>query len=189
MSQSTRYDPDTESVITYDKHNVFAMQLDGGEDYYRGPHLHEYIVSAVKSLVPALTEEFPEAMINAHMISNKLAVCTGGGSSYDKHYDNSGLNDVRKVTVLLYLNEWRPELGGQFRVFGLENEVTDIEPKAGRLLVFWSDLLVHSVLASEAPSGTNDHRYALTVWLSCDSPANIVRDNNEIERHFGRGVV
>ena len=34
---------------------------------------------------------------------------------YDQHYDNAGAEDMRKVTVLYYMNDWRPELGGCFR--------------------------------------------------------------------------
>ena len=31
-SQSTKWDPVTSSNLSYDKHNVFNMQLDGGDD-------------------------------------------------------------------------------------------------------------------------------------------------------------
>jgi SM-20-related protein len=187
ISKSSRFDPTSpDNLITYDKHNVFAMQLNGGEDYYKGPRLHEYIVSTVKTLVPLLSDAFPDAHLNPQMVSNKLAVCTGEGSAYDKHYDNSGYDDTRKVTVLLYFNDkWRPELGGQFRIYGEGDSHTDIEPVAGRMLVFWSDVCVHSVLASQAPDGPADHRYALTLWMTTDSPDFIVRDNAEIKKHFG----
>ena len=36
LGQSTRFDPTTQSVVTYNKHNVFSMQLMGGETYYLG---------------------------------------------------------------------------------------------------------------------------------------------------------
>ena len=185
VSQSSRFDPKTESLVTYDKHNVYAMQLNGGEDYYKGPRLHEYVVSTVKSLVPILRESFPAAMLDSSLVSNKLAVCTGEGSAYDKHYDNAGYQDTRKVTVLLYFNKWRPELGGQFRIFKEDGTTTDVEPLGGRMLAFWSDVCVHSVLASQAPNGPDDHRYALTLWLTTESPEYIVRDNDTIKKHFG----
>jgi hypothetical protein len=118
ISKSTRWDTDTNSVVTYDKHNVFATQLNGGDSYYDGPRLHEYVVSIVQSLVPMISEKFPEAYLSPLLASNKLAVCTGDGSSYDKHYDNSGGDDLRKLTVLYYLNpNWRTELGGDFRIY------------------------------------------------------------------------
>ena len=41
-------------------------------------------------------------------------VCTGDGARYDKHYDNGGAGDERKLTALLYLNgEHRREMGGE----------------------------------------------------------------------------
>ena len=176
ISKSTRWDLETSSVVTYDKHNVYATQLNGGDSYYDGPRLHEYVVSVVKSLVPIVSSHFPDACLNPVLASNKLAVCTGDGSHYDKHYDNSGGDDLRKVTVLYYLNpNWRNELGGSFRIYesvnstvisdsGVSREsdndvadnqkevqivTTDIEPVGDRLLVFWSDRLVHSVQPSE----------------------------------------
>jgi 2OG-Fe(II) oxygenase superfamily len=178
ISKSTKWDPETNSVITYDKHNVYATQLNGGDSYYDGPRLHEYVVSLVKSLVPIISNKFPEACLSPTLASNKLAVCTGDGSSYDKHYDNSGGDDLRKLTVLYYLNpKWRKDLGGSFRIYesaprslATPSEssasdlveslsemkrdivVTDIDPIGDRLLVFWSDRLVHSVQPSQVGS-------------------------------------
>jgi 2OG-Fe(II) oxygenase superfamily len=171
ISKSTRWDLETSSVVTYDKHNVYATQLNGGDSYYDGPRLHEYVVSVVKSLVPIVSNIFPDACLNPVLASNKLAVCTGDGSHYDKHYDNSGGDDLRKLTVLYYLNpKWRADMGGSFRIYEsinptvvsesgvtdnakseIEKEIvtTDIEPIGDRLLVFWSDRLVHSVQPSE----------------------------------------
>lgn len=77
ISQSTRWDKDSNSVITYDKHNVYATQLNGGESYYGSPRLHEYVVSIVKNLVPIIDKKFPEALLSSTLASNKLAVCTG----------------------------------------------------------------------------------------------------------------
>lgn len=225
VSKSTRWDSATGSSVYYDKHNVFSTQLNGGEQYYSAPRLHEYVVSMTRSLVPILSSEYPEASLSPTAVSNKLAVCTGNGSAYDKHYDNSGMEDTRKVTVLYYMNEqWRPECGGCFRIFQPSttiiataeadsnsnpastppippilslytptittdssgtHEVIDIEPIADRLLVFWSDRLVHSVTPSEAPQGKKDHRYALTLWLTATTPLAIVRDDAEVQKHFG----
>ena len=105
--------------------------------------------------------------------------------------------DTRKVTLVYYLNlGWREELGGQFRIYdrlpdesrsghGRPADHTDVEPIGDRLLAFWADRLVHSVLPSFAPNGPADHRYALTVWLTCEDPEFIDRENSEIKRHFG----
>jgi hypothetical protein len=202
-SQSTKWDTESNSSVTYDKHNVFSMQLDGGEQYYVAPQLHHYMVTMTKTLQPILAERFPEAQLSSTMMSNKLAVCTGDGSAYDKHYDNSGMDDTRKVTVLYYMNNWRPEMEGQFRIYqspaqtasctSLDKDVVDksgastidVDPVGNRLLVFWSDRLVHSVQRSVAPAGVADHRYALTLWLTCITPDAIYRDDAEALEHFG----
>ena len=223
ISKSTRWDQETSSVVTYDKHNVFATQLNGGDSYYDGPRLHEYVVSVVKSLVPIISERFPEACLNPQMASNKLAVCTGDGSYYDKHYDNSGGDDLRKLTVLYYLNpKWRNDMGGAFRIYectehapeqsepntssskstesssraGADDSgtilekstsstmTTDISPIGDRLLVFWSDRIVHSVQPSQAPRGKADHRYAFTVWITADHPGAIMNNDTEVLHHF-----
>ena len=188
-SQSTRWDETSNSVIAYDKHNVLSTQLLGGEMYYSAPRLHEYIVSMVQNIVPLLSKTFPEAKLSPTLASNKLAVCLGDGSYYDKHFDNSGSDDFRKLTVLYYLNpSWTPDLGGYFRAFHpnkredevninkenvMTSEYEDIAPIADRLLIFWSDRLEHSVLPSTAPKGPVDHRYAMTIWIATTDSASI----------------
>ena len=150
--------------------------------------------------------------------SNKLAVCLGDGSAYDKHIDNQGGGDLRKLTVLYYLNrrDWDVDAcGGSFRAFSdskmvsppqqelgedtqrtakalsPENdgdasfEYTDIDCTGDRLFGFWSDKLVHRVMPSFAPSGYDDYRYALTVWMLVRDVAFISHDTDVERRHFG----
>lgn len=194
ISQSTKWDNDSNSIITYDKHNVYSMQLLGGKLYETAPRLHEYVVSLIRALEPHVSDSFPEARLSSTLASNKLAVCLGDSSSYDRHFDSTGSDDLRKLTVLYYMNpNWTPELGGQFRIYHSESngigenrgsddrgtveggvlDCTDIEPKGDRLLVFWSDRVEHSVLPSFAPKGAQDHRYALTVWIATDDASTI----------------
>ena len=87
VSQSTRFDADSKKVVAYDKHNVYSMQLDGGDLYYKGPRLHEYVVQVVGSIVPILNDNFNDLQLTTTKAANKLAVCTGDGSYYDKHFD------------------------------------------------------------------------------------------------------
>ena len=191
VSQSTRWCPKQMKQIYYDKHNVFSFQLNGGQDYFSSPRLHEYVVSCVSSVSSLLQTAFPHAQLSNKLASNKLAVCIGEGSGYDKHFDNAGALDTRKVTVLYYMNEyWRPENGGEFRIYKTdassgEQVTVDIEPRGDRLLVFWSDVLVHSVQPSFAQNGEVDHRYALTVWLTSTTTDAIINDSEEVKRHFG----
>jgi len=167
-------------------------------------------------------------MLSSTLASNKLAVCLGDGSLYDKHYDNSGPEDLRKLTVLLYLNpHWRPELGGYFRLYLPEHCIDrdptkrtvdsdgfhykDIAPINDRLLVFWSDRIVHSVQPSEVDDvlanfcayhfserkltfsitlqvfhGDSDHRHATTVWIAAEDSIAIVQHDSEVQKHCTR---
>ena len=50
---------------------------------------------------------------------------------------------------------------------------TDVSPQPDRLLLFWSDLLVHEVLPSWG-EGDEQHRYTFTVWLVTQNAAELV---------------
>jgi SM-20-related protein len=190
--------------IVYEKNNVEAMQLDGDEQYFIAPRLHEYVVQTARSLPGLLNNG--EVDVDGSYAANKLAVCLGGGSSYDKHFDNGGGGDTRKLTALLYLNaDWTPEMGGEFRLWADDGtgsgteECVDVEPKGGRLLVFFADSLPHAVMPSQlvdaAVGGCNDgdgdnagHRYALTVWLpAAGGVADISFDPEKEDMHWGVG--
>ena len=65
----------------------------------------------------------------------------------------------------------------------------DIAPLHDRMLVFWSDRMVHSVQPSVVlAGGEKDYRWALTVWLTAVDAAAIVHDDNEVLRHFPPNV-
>lgn len=204
VSQSTRWDNDKGEIVSYNKTNVFAAQLNGGDEYNLSPRLHEYIFAVSQSLT-FITEKFPEAQLNMNLASNKLAVCIGGGSFYEKHYDNSGQDDLRKLTILLYLNpNWQPSHGGYFRLYLPDNYAEqelpediriddegfyykDIAPINDRLLMFWSDKTVHSVLPSHVFNNNSaDHRYALTVWMASKSNSAICIDDANVVKHFSK---
>ena len=74
VSQSTRWDKQSESVIVYDKNNVLSIQLLGGEGYQKAPRLHEYIVSMIKAIVPVVNKSFPAAKLSPTLASNKLGI-------------------------------------------------------------------------------------------------------------------
>eukprot|EP00801_Mesodinium_rubrum_P001527 Mrub_01527.p1 GENE.Mrub_01527~~Mrub_01527.p1 ORF type:complete len:688 (-),score=65.14 Mrub_01527:57-1862(-) len=182
ISQSTRFDNHLNRHISYEKSNVFATQLEGGDDYFESPRLHEYVYATAKSLTPLFNNAF-KFRLDGRLAANKLAVCTGNGSHYDKHYDNAGSGDLRKLTCILWLNaHWREELGGEFRAYA-GGRVVDIPPRGGRLLLFEADRLIHSVQPSTAYTDA-DHRYALTVWLPTLDPDLIKYDEEQDKIHF-----
>lgn len=206
------------------------MQIEGGtEGYAKSPRLVEYVVTLTQSLSARLNlilDEFGCGyQLSGKEQTNKLAVCLGDGSRYDKHIDNGGGGDMRKLTALLYLqpSDWHDdnhhddvdhndddddnhnddgnykypnesetddERGGYFRAYDVPTvgEITSIAPRGDRLLLFWSDSLVHDVSPSYAPNGDDDRRWALTVWFVVDEAnGGVIRTTSaEIEdRHFG----
>lgn len=151
---------------------IGSMLADG-----TAPRLVEYTVCLTQSLAPIIAESFPcEAKsLSSTVQSNKLACCLGGGSNYDKHIDNLGAGDSRKLTVLYYLNreDWDDDgstRGGSFRAYlgssgatnvrssSVQEPCVDVACRGDRLLGFWSDSLVHEVLPSFAPGGPSDYR-------------------------------
>jgi Rps23 Pro-64 3,4-dihydroxylase Tpa1-like proline 4-hydroxylase len=117
--------------------------------------------------------------------TNKLAVVEKDGAGYAKHVDNvMGANggDARKLTAIYYLNpRWNAHLGGHFRVWDADivgakvagppssDGTARVAPRGDRLVVFWSDGLVHDVEPSRIASSTDD-RWALTAWLIAKEP-------------------
>jgi hypothetical protein len=120
QSQSTKWDEETDSTLVYNNENVYSMQLDGGDQYYLAPKLHEYVVALTKEMQPLIVGRFPQAKLCDLYLANKLAVCVGGGGAYEKHYDHTGVEDARKITLIYYMNKWRPECGGLLRIHGTE---------------------------------------------------------------------
>jgi SM-20-related protein len=73
----------------------------------------------------------------------------------------------RYLTCIVYLNpHWEPSDGGCLRIFLLGDDddrgesVVDIEPKAGRLVIFSSVNMMHAVLP------TFSRRLACSMWMT-----------------------
>lgn len=211
-SQSTRWDEDTQTVVPYEKKGVLSTQIEGGAaGYEASPRLVEYIVTLTSHLSNKLNQMLPDAYhLAGNEQTNKLAVCLGDGSYYDKHIDNLGgtsdAGDRRKLTALLYIqppgsHDGQPSYpnesveddprGGYFRAYDIpkEDDVTCIAPRGDRLIMFWSDSLVHDVSPSFAPNGDFDRRWALTIWFIADKKGVIRATDAAIEeKHFGAGT-
>jgi Rps23 Pro-64 3,4-dihydroxylase Tpa1-like proline 4-hydroxylase len=117
--------------------------------------------------------------LHADYTYTKLACCTSEGAFLPKHMDNHGSDD-RKLTCILYLNPvWNTEInGGELRIhlfnhiFGVKSDTEqdqqkyiDIQPKINRLVLFWSDTMVHEVLPVHFTQDVTK-RCTLTIWLS-----------------------
>jgi Rps23 Pro-64 3,4-dihydroxylase Tpa1-like proline 4-hydroxylase len=214
VSKSSRWDASTNSLQTYDKHNVLSTNLAGGAAYHLSPRLVEYCVSMVSSLPPLVNQRFPEVKLSDKLHTNKLAVCLGDGSKYDKHYDNEGGDDLRKLTCLIYLQEtWEPSLGGCFRMFadaakgqdgshglvigraaGIDDELQALGETSGFPAVDIAPLggrllcfWSDTMVHGVLPSFAASeaaNRWALTVWLQTDEPDAIHFDPEAEGRHF-----
>lgn len=83
------------------------------------------------------------------------------GDFYQKHLDSFQNNRNRRLTIVFYLNEnWAESDGGELVVYDLEdNELAKVAPRAGRLLVFFSEQFPHEVLP------TNSERFSIAGWF------------------------
>lgn len=82
------------------------------------------------------------------------------GTFYERHLDQFYHNDNREISVILYLNEdWTEEDGGHLKLFMPNGDEKEVDPIAGRLVIFRSGDLEHEVCL------THKQRYSITGWL------------------------
>lgn len=85
--------------------------------------------------------------------------CYPPGAGYARHVDQVRGPDLRRVSLILYLNEaWHPGDGGELRVFDATG-YRDIEPVAGRLACFLTEGREHEVLPTQVD------RMSISGWL------------------------
>ena len=82
------------------------------------------------------------------------------GAFYKKHLDRFRDDDRRTVSCVSYLNEnWLPEQGGALRMYLNDNQIYDVIPQSGTLIIFMSAQWPHEVLPA-----TRD-RLSVTGWF------------------------
>ncbi len=87
------------------------------------------------------------------------------GTFYEKHLDQFRSTNNRKISFAFYLNKnWKKGDGGELRLH--QEEILDIEPLMGRLVLFRSDTVEHEVLV------TSKDRYSITGWMR-DRPIDL----------------
>ena len=87
------------------------------------------------------------------------------GAGYQKHYDNHLGHNSRKITFILYLNDWMPKNKGELIIYSEadpEKVLKKIEPQIGTFVLFRSEVFPHEVVAS------CENRYSLTGWYRTD---------------------
>jgi len=90
------------------------------------------------------------------------------GAFYKKHLDAFRGSNCRKVSLILYLNEnWCKDDGGELLLYdqGGHTVIETINPTAGRLVVFLSEIFYHEVLPARRD------RYSLTGWMRVREPS------------------
>lgn len=88
------------------------------------------------------------------------------GTFYEKHLDQFKSANNRKISFAFYLNKnWQEGDGGELRIFDGDDHL-DVEPLAGRIALFRSDVVEHEVLV------TNKDRYSITGWMR-DRPIDL----------------
>lgn len=96
----------------------------------------------------------------AHTI--KVQRNEGNGGCFPWHYDNPG-TDKRRLSCLLYLNpEWDSQCGGEIQLASFLQEPKSISPIMDRLVIFYSENVLHRVLPAHG------ERFCLTIWLDAD---------------------
>ena len=138
-----------------DLHNEeLRIQVDEFNSLFNTPS----IVTDLADCVPSL-----KLKTSAADITIKLQYNSGHGGCFPLHYDNPGLPNKRKVTILTYLNEeWKEGDGGELMLQPFLEKTVVIPPLMGRVVIFRSDLLLHRVLPAMRP------RYCFTIWVDSD---------------------
>jgi SM-20-related protein len=85
------------------------------------------------------------------------------GGFYQRHLDAFNKENLRTVSLVLYLNEtWKPDWGGQLRIFDGTQAgelATDVLPTGGSLVLFMSSEIEHEVVPSSV------ERLSFTGWF------------------------
>ena len=127
--------------------------------------LDEAVASPVLRTVFARLERLREAVnrelhLGAVELELHFAVYPAG-ATYAVHVDRFRDDDVRVLSLVLYLNEaWDAADGGTLRLYlGQGQEPVDVLPRGGTLAVFLSDRFPHEVLPSRR------ERLSLAGWF------------------------
>lgn len=134
------------------------------------------IAARLSALGEALSDAMsvePRLQLTITRNTEALFACfPGKGAKYNCHYDGGG-GDPRKLTAILYVNEgWNPEDDGRLMMYdsggfsvdgpglGSEKCWRCVYPRAGRLVLFRSDFVLHKVNPTYAT------RYAVTMFFA-----------------------
>lgn len=82
------------------------------------------------------------------------------GSGYQKHLDSFQNNNLRRITIVVYLNpDWDEADGGQLQIFDGDKVIDEVCPKGGTLVSFISEKISHQVAI------THKQRFSIAGWF------------------------
>jgi hypothetical protein len=140
------------------KNNVLEAELAFPQVRARVPHFNALLAAP---LAANLRDHIPDFTPQTGFPSIKLQHNKGGGACFPLHCDSDATLDGRVLTCLVYLNpDWNTTHGGVLRLKPFSFPWVDIEPKNDRMVLFWSQDVVHRVLPA------SQERFCFTIWLS-----------------------
>ena len=123
--------------------------------------LDSLLYPCLDSMASHLGSEFNTKMDTS--LTEALYAYYPNGGFYRRHVDAlpGSASALREFSFLLYLNKgWVSDDGGCLRLYRGEGGHVDVEPTAGKLVVFKSDTLPHEVLETAA------ERIAVVGWFN-----------------------
>jgi hypothetical protein len=81
-------------------------------------------------------------------------------------------SDNRIITAIIYMNDYKPQQGGELRLYPILQDPVDISPMAGRVVMFSSTTMLHRVLPSKIKNNSNNNRMCATIWFHGDNSFN-----------------
>ncbi len=82
------------------------------------------------------------------------------GTGYQKHLDSFQNNNLRRITIVVYLNPvWNEADGGQLQIFDGDKIVHEVPPMGGTLVSFVSEKILHQVAI------TQRERFSIAGWF------------------------
>lgn len=128
-------------------------------DWRKAPQTLCFVKSIITQVAEQVNKQLPELEINSNQYVSKWFLGNSESDRMFKVMNGDELQDSRKLTIVYFMNPdyGTAQTGGEWEIV---TEQTDdngtvnaqssvIEPLSDRILVFWSDTVLHKVLPGE----------------------------------------
>lgn len=144
----------------------------------------ERLIDTFNSAIPELS--LLRDPVRSH-VTVKLQVNEGG--AFPWHYDNPAPPNRRKLTCAVYLNpDWTDTSGGALVLCPFLGKPIPIVPAFNRVVLFRSDLIVHSVQPVVKRAEAPRRRVCFTIWFDSDH-VNADEEVNLRARHLTEAFI